>query len=119
MAIDGLLLTTLVWLQMKHFAADYVLRPAWMISGKRNFRKPGAYLRAGIHAVATVPIPRLSMPDLMWIVTVAIGEYVVHFQVGHLKAVLWMTTARLFAVRRRTSFRGWSILKPSRLRASL
>ncbi|MBB2819963.1 UNVERIFIED_ORG: hypothetical protein GGD59_003226 [Rhizobium esperanzae] len=87
MAIDYLLLTTLVWLQIKHFVADYVLQPAWMIGGKGDFRKPGGYVHAGIHAAATLPILWLSMPYLTWSVAVAAGEFLVHFLIDHLKAV--------------------------------
>lgn len=81
------LLTTLIWLQVKHFIADYVLQPEWMIGGKGNFSKPGAYVHAGIHAVATAPILWLSSMDATWILTIAFGEFLVHFLIDHLKAI--------------------------------
>ncbi|AJC83347.1 UNVERIFIED_ORG: hypothetical protein GGE64_005844 [Rhizobium etli] len=87
MAIDWLLLITLVWLQTKHFVADYVLQPAWIIDGKGDLRKPGGYVHAAIHAAATMPILWLSMPYLTWTVAVVTGEFLIHFLIDHLKAV--------------------------------
>ncbi|ARO28003.1 hypothetical protein TAL182_PE00453 (plasmid) [Rhizobium sp. TAL182] len=82
-----LLLTTLIWLQTKHFMADYVLQPEWMIGGKGNFRKPGAYVHAGVHAVATTPILLVAIADPMWIFAIASGEFLIHFLIDHLKAI--------------------------------
>ncbi|WP_183727241.1 MULTISPECIES: DUF3307 domain-containing protein [unclassified Rhizobium] len=82
-----MLLTTLIWLQLKHFVADYVLQPEWMISGKGNFRKPGAYVHAGIHAVATAPALLVSITDPMWVLAITSGEFLVHFLIDHIKAI--------------------------------
>ncbi|QWW71397.1 DUF3307 domain-containing protein [Rhizobium sp. WYJ-E13] len=83
----AVLLTTLIWLQVKHFVADYVLQPEWMIGDKGNFRKPGAYVHAGIHAIATIPILLLSSMDAIWISAVASAEFLLHFLIDHLKAI--------------------------------
>ncbi|MBX4870108.1 DUF3307 domain-containing protein [Rhizobium bangladeshense] len=77
----------LIWLQVKHFMADYVLQAEWMIGGKGNLRKAGPYAHAGIHAVATTPILWLSIKDSSWIVVIACGEFLVHFLIDHLKAI--------------------------------
>ncbi|MBX4958257.1 DUF3307 domain-containing protein [Rhizobium lentis] len=82
-----LLLTTLIWLQTKHFMADYVLQPEWMIAGKGNFKKPGPYVHAGIHAVATAPILLVAITDPTWIFAIASGEFLIHFLIDHLKAI--------------------------------
>jgi len=87
MAMSWLLLTTLVWLQIKHFIVDYMLQPAWMIDGKGDVRKSGGYVHAGAHAVASMPILWLSTLDLMCISVVAVGEFLIHFVVDHLKAI--------------------------------
>lgn len=87
MAMSWFLLAMLAWLQLKHFVADYVLQPAWMISGKGDLRRSGGYVHAAIHALATMPILWLSVLDLKVIATVAAGEFLVHFLIDHLKAV--------------------------------
>lgn len=81
------LLTTLIWLQVKHFMADYVLQSEWMIGGKGNLRKPGPYIHASIHAVAIMPILWLSSMDAIWVSAIASTEFLVHFLNDHLKAV--------------------------------
>ena len=40
----------LIGLEIKHYIADYFLQPGWMLGGKGDFRKPGGYAHAGIHA---------------------------------------------------------------------
>ncbi len=40
----------LIGLEIKHYVADYFLQPGWMLGGKGDFRKPGGYAHAGIHA---------------------------------------------------------------------
>jgi len=87
MGLSWLLLASLIWLQSKHFVADYVLQPAWMISGKGDLARPGGYIHAGVHAVATMPILWISTPNVIWIVVVGGSEFVIHFLVDHSKAV--------------------------------
>lgn len=87
MSASWLLLTTLIWLQTKHFIADYVLQPAWIIHGKGNLLEPGGYVHAIIHAVATMPILWFSTLDVTSIMVVGIAELVIHFVIDHVKAV--------------------------------
>ncbi len=87
MAASWFLIAMLAWLQLKHFAADYVLQPAWMIAGKGDLRKPGGYVHAAIHALATLPILWLSALDLIALAALFTGEFLVHFLIDHLKAV--------------------------------
>lgn len=87
MAVGWLLLATLIWLQSKHFVADYMLQPGWMIGGKGDLARPGGYVHAGIHAIATMPILWISTPNLIWVVVVGGGEFVIHFVIDHSKAV--------------------------------
>ncbi|MGE0283036.1 MAG: DUF3307 domain-containing protein [Rhizobiaceae bacterium] len=51
-----LLLIALVLLQAKHFIADYLLQPGWMLRGKNSFAKIGGYAHAGIHASLSLPV---------------------------------------------------------------
>jgi hypothetical protein len=87
MGIGWFPLATLIWLQSKHFVADYMLQPAWMISGKGHFAKPGGYVHAGIHAIGTMPVLWMSMPNVIWALFVGAGEFVIHFVIDHCKAV--------------------------------
>ena len=41
--------------QVKHFVADYLLQPRWMLYGKGDLRKPGGYAHAGVHALGSLP----------------------------------------------------------------
>ena len=41
--------------QVKHFVADYLLQPGWMLHGKGDLRKPGGYAHAGMHALGSLP----------------------------------------------------------------
>jgi hypothetical protein len=58
-----------VGLEAKHYIADYFLQPAWMLGGKGDFRHPGGYAHAGVHAglsalvllVAGTPLPLLAL----------------------------------------------------------
>jgi len=86
MSMNWFLLAMLAGLQLKHFVADYVLQPAWMISGKGDLRRPGGYVHAGIHALATMPILWCLALDTMMISALAAGEFLVHFLIDHLKA---------------------------------
>jgi hypothetical protein len=85
--MSWLLLITLIWLQAKHFVADYVLQPAWMINGKGDLGRPGGYVHAGIHAFLTMPILWFTMFGWGWISAVVIQEFLLHFLIDHIKAV--------------------------------
>jgi hypothetical protein len=45
----------LICFQVKHFVADYLLQPAWVLSGKGDMRRSGGYVHAGIHAIGSLP----------------------------------------------------------------
>ena len=47
----GLFFVLLVGLELKHYIADYFMQPGWILAGKGDFRKPGGYAHAGIHAL--------------------------------------------------------------------
>ena len=49
----GLFFVLLVGLELKHYIADYFMQPGWILAGKGDFRKPGGYAHAGIHALLT------------------------------------------------------------------
>jgi len=44
-------------LEIKHCVADYFMQPGWILAGKGNFRLPGGYAHAGIHAAMSLVVP--------------------------------------------------------------
>jgi hypothetical protein len=85
--MDGLLIGLLVWLQVKHFAADYLLQTPWIIAGKGHFGRPGGYVHAGIHVLGTAPaLVYVGLSGGLVALLVA-AEFAIHFTVDHLKAL--------------------------------
>ncbi|RST88077.1 DUF3307 domain-containing protein [Aquibium carbonis] len=82
-----LTLGVLACLQLKHFAADYLLQTPWIIAGKGHLDRPGGYAHAGIHAVLSVPALLLAGLDLPKVAALCAAEFVVHFLIDHSKAV--------------------------------
>lgn len=85
--MDSLLLGLLVWLQVKHFAADYLLQTPWMIAGKGHFDQPGGYVHAGIHIAGTAPALLYSGIGGGLVALLLAAEFVIHFTIDHLKAL--------------------------------
>lgn len=81
------LIGLLAWLQVKHFAADYVLQPAWILRGKGDFRHPGGYAHAAIHAAGTIPGILLFGLDSLPVALLALCEFAGHFLIDHVKAI--------------------------------
>lgn len=78
----------LACMQLKHFVADYVLQPAWILRGKGNFRLIGGYVHAGGHAVGTVPALMLAGAGLARVAALVLAEFVVHYLIDYGKALL-------------------------------
>jgi len=81
------LIGLLAWLQAKHFAADYVLQPAWILRGKGDFRHPGGYAHAAVHALGTVPGLLLFGLNGLPVAVLALSEFTGHFLIDHVKAI--------------------------------
>lgn len=77
----------LVWLQIKHFVADYLLQPPWILHGKGDLRKPGGYAHAGIHVCGSLPVLLAGGLSLGWILVLAAGEFVVHYLIDYFKVL--------------------------------
>lgn len=85
--MDGLLIGLLVWLQIKHFAADYLFQTPRMIAGKGHFDRPGGYIHAAIHVIGTAPaLVYVGLSGALVILLLA-AEFAIHFTVDHLKAL--------------------------------
>jgi hypothetical protein len=81
------LIGLLAWLQTKHFAADYLLQPGWVLRGKGDLHHPGGYAHAAIHAAGTVPGLWLCGLDAMTVMVLALAEFLIHYLIDHLKAL--------------------------------
>jgi hypothetical protein len=68
-----------IGLELKHYLADYFLQPSWIIAGKGDFRQPGGYAHAGIHAALTALVLLVAGAALPLIALIAVGEFVVHY----------------------------------------
>src|SRR6478736_1798714 len=49
-----------IGLELKHYIADYFLQPGWMLAGKGDFRQPGGYAHAAVHAGLTALVLLLA-----------------------------------------------------------
>jgi hypothetical protein len=74
--------------QVKHFVADYLLQPAWVLKGKGNFRRPGGYVHAGVHALASLPAFFIAGLGFTEIAAFVLVEFIIHFAIDHTKAWL-------------------------------
>lgn len=81
-----LIIAVLVCFQLKHFVADYMLQPLWMIRDKGHLTQPGGYAHAGIHALASIPALLLAGLALLPVAVMIAAEFVVHYLVDHAKA---------------------------------
>lgn len=99
MEILPLAMTLLIWMQIKHFVADYLLQPPWMLRGKGSFFQVGGYVHAGIHAVGTLPVLLATGVELWLCLVLFCGEFVIHYMIDYIKATLSSgakTSARTF-----------------------
>ncbi len=78
----------LACMQLKHFLADYVLQPAWIIYGKGDFRMLGGYVHAAVHAFGTIPALMIAGTGSVRIIILVLAEFVVHYLIDYTKAVL-------------------------------
>jgi hypothetical protein len=78
----------LVWFQVKHYVADYLLQPGWVLGGKGDMRKIGGYVHAGVHAIASVPAYLIAGLGAVEIVLFVVVEFVIHYFIDFAKAAL-------------------------------
>jgi len=75
----------LIGLEIKHYLADYFLQPGWMLGGKGDFRKPGGYAHAGIHAGFSFAVLVLCGAPLWLAAELLVAEFVVHYALDYAK----------------------------------
>ena len=59
----------LIGLEIKHFIADYLMQPGWILGGKGDVMKLGGYAHAGIHGIFSVVV-LLIFGTPLWLVAV-------------------------------------------------
>ena len=83
--MTALLFGLLIGLEIKHFIADYLLQPGWILAGKGDFRKPGGYAHAGVHAALTaLLLVTLGTPPPLAAAIFAV-EFVIHYALDYSK----------------------------------
>lgn len=75
----------LTWLQVKHFVADYLLQPRWVLKGKGNMRLAGGYVHAGAHAVGSIPAYLIAGLGALEIGGLVLAEFVAHYVIDYSK----------------------------------
>jgi Protein of unknown function (DUF3307) len=78
----------LIWLQLKHYVADYLLQPKWMLFAKGDVRRAGGYVHAGIHALGSIPAYLIAGLGRTDIAVLCVAEFIIHYLVDFIKADL-------------------------------
>jgi hypothetical protein len=75
----------LIGLEIKHFIADFLLQPGWILTGKGDMHRLGGYAHAGIHAIFSV-IVLLIFGCPLWLAGVLfLAEAIVHYGLDYAK----------------------------------
>ena len=74
-----------IGLELKHYIADYFMQPAWMLVGKGNFRHPGGYAHAGVHAALSAVVLLIAGTPLPVLAGLVFAEWVVHYLLDYSK----------------------------------
>ena len=80
-----LLIYLLIFFQVKHFIADFVLQNVWMLQKSRpgwDFVLPLA-IHCSVHALTTLVVTLWLAPQLWWL---AVLDFAVHFVMDRIKA---------------------------------
>ncbi len=77
--MTGLFFLLLIGLELKHFVADYLLQPGWMLAGKGSFTRIGGYAHAGVHAAMTAVLLLIVSTPLSMLALLVVAEFVVHY----------------------------------------
>ncbi len=75
----------LLGLEVKHFIADYLLQPGWLLDGKGDLRKPGGYAHAGVHAVFSAIVLLVFATPLWLVAALCVAEFVIHYGLDYAK----------------------------------
>lgn len=82
----GSVLLLLCALQVKHMFADFFLQTPKMLSGRCAYMHVGRAQHAGVHVVGSIVVFGLFGAPLVFILVLALLEWVVHFHIDFGKA---------------------------------
>ena len=88
MQLATMTILMLIWLQVKHYVADYLMQPKWVLFAKGDMRRAGGYVHAAIHAVGSIPAYLIAGLELVDIAVLCVAEFVVHYLVDFIKVDL-------------------------------
>lgn len=72
-------------LMVKHYFADFVLQPQWMLNAKGRLDVPGGYAHAALHAAGTGIVLAFCGIELVVALAIMAVEAVVHFALDYSK----------------------------------
>lgn len=75
----------LLGLEIKHYIADYLLQPGWILAGKGDFRLPGGYAHAGIHAAFSLLLLLVCGTPIVLALGLFAAEFVIHYVLDYSK----------------------------------
>ena len=71
--------------EIKHFFADYMLQPGWMLAGKGNLRQLGGHVHAAVHALFSGLVMLAAGAPVAILAALVLAEYVVHYALDYAK----------------------------------
>lgn len=80
------ILVLLALFQVKHMLADYFLQTQRMLSGRGEYFHIGRAQHAGVHAVGSVLVFAAVGAPPLFILTIVVIEWLVHFNIDWAKA---------------------------------
>jgi len=84
--MDILAVLLFVGLQIKHFAADYLLQPGWMLRGKHSVGRVGGYVHVAVHAIGSLVVLLLCGIGGLALAALVVGEAIAHYMIDLGKA---------------------------------
>jgi len=82
----AIILGLLAGLEIKHYVADYVVQPGWMLAGKGDIFHPGGYAHAGLHAGLTLLVLLVMGTPAALAAALGAAEFVLHYGLDYAKA---------------------------------
>ena len=72
-------------LLVKHYLADFVMQPRWMLSAKGRLDAPGGYAHAALHAIGSGIVLAACGVGALTVLVIMAAETVVHFVIDYAK----------------------------------
>lgn len=75
----------LIGFQLKHFVADFLLQPGWILKGKGSVAALGGYVHAGIHAICSALVLIVAGVGVYVLLALVVAEFIVHYLLDFMK----------------------------------